>query len=71
MDNWQIFVRTKGFGLKSWIVDELLFFVHVAFCFTTDDVMYLWIIMFLSAVWTLILVAPIHSRGSFGELVVN
>ncbi len=29
---------------------------------------YLWIIvMFLSAVWTLILTAPIHCRGSIGE----
>ncbi len=31
---------------------------------------YLWIIMmFLSAVWTLILTAPIHSKGSTGEQV--
>ncbi len=29
---------------------------------------YLWIIvMFLSAVWTLILTAPIHTTGSIGE----
>ncbi len=34
-------------------------------------VYYLWIIvMFLSAVWTLILMAPIHSRGSVGEQVM-
>ncbi len=32
---------------------------------------YLWIIvMFLSAVWTLILTAPIHCRGSIGERVI-
>ncbi len=32
---------------------------------------YLWIIvMFLSAVWILILTAPIHSRGSIGEQVM-
>ncbi len=32
---------------------------------------YLWIIvMFLSAVWTLILTAPIHCRGSTGEQAV-
>ncbi len=32
---------------------------------------YLWIIvMFLSAVWTLILTAPIHCRGSIGEQVM-
>ncbi len=31
----------------------------------------LWIVvMFLSAVWTLILTAPIHCRGSFGEQVI-
>ncbi len=32
----------------------------------------LWIIvMFLSAVWTLILTAPIHCRGSIGEQVMQ
>ncbi len=38
----------------------------------TGGVDYLWIIvMFLSAVWTLILTAPIHCRGSFGEQVME
>ncbi len=33
---------------------------------------YLWIIvMFLSAVWTLILTAPIHCRGSISEQVMQ
>ncbi len=33
---------------------------------------YLWIIvMFLSSVWTLILTAPIHCRGSIGEQVME
>ncbi len=33
---------------------------------------YLWIIvMYLSAVWTLILTAPIHCRGSTGEQVMQ
>ncbi len=33
---------------------------------------FLWIIvMLLSAVWTLILMAPIHCRGSIGEQVKN
>ncbi len=32
---------------------------------------YLWIMMFLSAVWTLILTAPIHCRGSIGEQVMQ
>ncbi len=32
---------------------------------------YLWnIVMFLSAVWPLILTAPIHYRGSIGEQVM-
>ncbi len=29
------------------------------------------IVMFLSAVWTLILTAPIHSRGSISEQVME
>ncbi len=38
----------------------------------TGVVDYLWIIvMFLSAVWTLILTAPIHCRGSIGEQVTS
>ncbi len=37
-----------------------------------SGVNYLWIIvMFLSAVWTLILTAPIHCRGSTGEQVME
>ncbi len=33
---------------------------------------YMWIIvMFLSAVWTLILTAPIHCRASIGEQVMQ
>ncbi len=37
----------------------------------TDGLDYLWIIvMFLSAVWTLILTAPIHCRGFIGEQVM-
>ncbi len=36
-----------------------------------SGVEYLWImVMFLSAVWTLILTAPIHCRGSIGEQVM-
>ncbi len=33
---------------------------------------YLWVIvMFLSTVWTLILTAPIHCRGSIGEILMS
>ncbi len=34
-----------------------------------SGVNYLWV-MFLSAIWTLILTAPIHCRGCTGEQVV-
>ncbi len=49
---------------------------RTAFLFTRhlmdlSDVDYLWIIvMFLSTVWTLILTAPIHCRGSIVEQVM-
>ncbi len=36
-----------------------------------DGLDYLWIIvMCLSAVWTLILTAPIHCRGSYGQQIM-
>ncbi len=45
------------------------------FCFTSQDVDWstedVWIIvMFLSAVWTLILTAPIHCRASISKQVM-
>ncbi len=54
-----------------------VYYKHAAFCFTMHSFLdwhrvdYFWIIvMFLSAVWTLILTAPIHCRGSTGEQVM-
>ncbi len=36
-----------------------------------SSVDYLWIIVLLSAVWTLILTAPIHCRGLIGKQVMH
>ncbi len=57
---------------------DLLFYKHAAFHFKMHLLMY-WrsvdylriIVMFLSAVWTLILTAPIHCRGSTGEQIME
>ncbi len=49
------------------------FITNIAFHVSLIDghMNYLWIIvMFLSAVWALILTAPIHCRGSIGEQVI-
>ncbi len=64
----------QGFEVKNIIMMDL--FLTNTQVFTSQDMMYwsgvdyLWIIvMFLSAVWTLILTAPIHCRGSIGDLM--
>ncbi len=54
---------------QSWMMDLFLKNMQV---FTSQDVNWwtgvMWIIvMFLSAVWTLILTAPIHYKGSISE----
>ncbi len=50
-----------------WI-DDLNILIKDLFNANIHEVDYLWItVMFLSAVWTLILTAPIHCRGSIGE----
>ncbi len=56
---WQIcFLQTRSFCLLKMLIDGL----------DWSGVDYLWIIvMFLSAVWTLILTAPIHCWGSIVE----
>ncbi len=69
---------TTGDGLFTiqkallWIMDSQTcsFWTQLISCYLMDwsGVDYLWIIvMFLSAVWTLILTAPIHCRGCIGE----
>ncbi len=69
MDSY--FVQKWQFKFKKAIMMDLFIQTQL---FTSQDVKwwtgvdYLWIIvMFLSAVWTLILTAPIHCRGSIGE----
>ncbi len=65
-----ILVRSHALKLKC-IKDDFFSYKHTAFHVTRHYLMdYLWVIvMFLSAVWTLILTAPIHCRGSIGEQV--
>ncbi len=55
------------FKVKISLIDGFLFLF-----LQTHRFSYMWIIvMFLSAVWTLILTAPIHRRGSTGEQVMQ
>ncbi len=67
-----ILVRSTGLKLKVLMMD---LFLTKAQLLDSQDVDswtgVVWIIvMFLSAVWTLILTAPIHCRGSIGEQVI-
>ncbi len=50
-----IFTLTGSVSPQKLLIDGL------------SGVDYLWIVMFLSAVWTLILTAPIHRKGSIDE----
>ncbi len=55
-------------------LDEFVYYKQAAF--TSQDINWwtgvVWIIvMFLSAVWTLILTAPIHCRECFGEQIMS
>ncbi len=53
-----------------FLTNTQLFTSQDVHCWTGVD--YLWIIvMFLSAVWTLILTAPIHCRASIAEQVMQ
>ncbi len=63
-----IFARSNRLKLKpikdGFVLRTRSFSLHKML----TDVVFLWIIvMFLSAVWTLILTAPIHCRGFIGE----
>ncbi len=61
----------QQFEVKSALMD--LFLINTVYIFPKHELRdYLWIIMmFLSAIWTLILTAPIHCRGSIGEQVIQ
>ncbi len=54
---WICFLQTHSFWLLKTLTDGLEW--------------YGLLVMFLSAVWTLILTAPIHCRGSIGEQVMQ
>ncbi len=69
-----ILARNNGLKLKD-LNKVFVSYKQAAFVFSRHQLIdwrgvdYLWnIVMFLSAVWTLILTAPIHCRGSIGEL---
>ncbi len=71
-----VIIDTHILVKKNLMMD--LFLRNTALCFTKHQLMdwsgvdYLWIIaMLLSAVWTLILTAPIHCRGSIGEQLME
>ncbi len=69
-DGFWIHILARGNGLKLSVSYE-----HTAFHFTTltDGVDWSgvdYLLWFLSAVWTLILTAPIHCWGSIGEQVM-
>ncbi len=66
---WLFHWRKHYYGLV--LVQNVLFLTNTQLL-VSQDVSYLWIIvMFLSAVWTLILTAPIHCRGSIGEQMMQ
>ncbi len=70
-------VRSDRLKLKP--LDGFVSYKHIAFHFTRCllmdwshvDHFIVIIVMFLSAVWTLILTAPIHCRGPIGEQVME
>ncbi len=75
-----LWIMDSYFSQKWWFEVKNIFvmdlFLTNTHLFTLQDVNWwtgvLWIIvMFLSAVWTLILTAPIHRRGSMGEQVMQ
>ncbi len=56
-------------GLYIYIYIYVYVYIHIQDVNWWTGVVWI-IVMFLSAVWTLILMAPIHCRGSIGEQVM-
>ncbi len=56
--------------LKLKCLNEGLFLTNTVFHFTGWTGVVWIIVMFLSAVWTLILTAPIHCRGSISDQIM-
>ncbi len=69
--------RKQYYGLRTEVtvwISNFIYYKHAIFCFKYVNrwTGVVWIIvMFLSAVWTLILTAPIHWGGSIGEQVME
>ncbi len=67
-----ILAKSNDLKLKNVILMDL--FITNMQLLTSQDINWwtgvVWIMMFLSTVWTLILMAPIHCRGSIGEQVM-
>ncbi len=58
--------EVKNFLIMDLFLTNTKFLLHKTFINGLEWIL----VMFLSAVWTLILTAPIHSRGSIGEQVM-
>ncbi len=70
MDSWKQQFEDKNILMMDLFITNTQHFTSQAINWWSG-VDYLWIIvMFLSAVWTLILTAPIHCGGSTGEQVM-
>ncbi len=62
-------IMDSFFGIVLWKLKGLIYLFITNMHWSVD---YLWIIVtFLSAVWILILTAPIHCRGSISEQVMQ
>ncbi len=75
---WQVWIMDSYFSQKQWCKVKNIIMLDLFQLLSSQDVNwwtgvdYLWIIvMFLSAVWTLILTAPIHCRASIAETLMQ
>ncbi len=69
-DSYLIDPNKQWFEVKNILIIDV-FITNMQLFTSLESCYYLWIIvMFLSAVWTFILTAPIHCRGSIGEQVM-
>ncbi len=69
------FSKNQWFEFNKQLNNELLSYKEAVFYFTIlidglEKCGVGFIVIFLSAVWTLILTAPIHCRGSIGKQVM-
>ncbi len=65
------FSRKQRFEVKNVLMSDLFIArLHSLMDWSNVDYLLWIIVMFLSAVWTLILTAPIHCIGSIAEQVI-